>query len=28
MAWEPPIEKEEQPDEKQVCKNCGTVGFA
>jgi len=27
MDWEPPLEKKEQPDEKQVCKNCGNDSF-
>jgi hypothetical protein len=27
MSWEPPIEKEEQAEEKQVCEHCGNDTF-
>jgi hypothetical protein len=27
MNWEPPIEKDEQPEDKQVCKKCGNDTF-
>jgi len=27
MNWEPPTEKEEQPEDKQVCKICGNDTF-